>query len=703
METRETRSPAQPPRQAIRATSGLTWRIFIATASIVGAVLAVTLVLSYIAAQRQASATLGAGIDRTAARVANSFDASAADLIDKTGIYAGNPIFRSTIEQAKDSGDYLDQAQTMAEAIGASWVQLIDRDGILLARSDEPGAEGADLTASKLVSVPLETGTPKSGFGVTKGTTLFQAAGVPIMGAGNVPVGVVMASRDISDTLAAQLAKETGSEIVFFTLDSTGGMLIVGASDGIKDRAEVKNTLEPLILGATPSDTASAGAAAPGDSLAKGTAMTPMREGRVGGVRYAWSTKPLTAAGGRVVGGVIALLNKDEVLADFRRTQWMIFGLGVLAILLSFAVSLAIARQITRPVRALVDATSRASEGDYAAEIPASGRDEIGSLAAAFRQLLADLREKQAVVEFLQNPAGGRTVPVQAVTPSLQAMMAGANGMAVLEPGQLLAARYEIKAILGVGGMGMVYKAIDRELGDVVAVKTLKPDMIQHDPAALDRFRSEIRLARRISHRNVVRTHDIGESGGLYYITMEFVEGKSLKELIVSRGRLPAAAVLPIAKQLCRALDVAHEAGVIHRDIKPQNMVVEPDGVLKVMDFGIARMAQRTEGHTQAGMVVGTPEYMAPEQLLGDDIDARADLYAVGVVLYESLTGRLPHIADTPISLIAKVLDETPTAPRTMSDDIPASLSDIVMRTLAKDRGSRPQSASELLAMLERV
>jgi serine/threonine-protein kinase len=186
---------------------------------------------------------------------------------------------------------------------------------------------------------------------------------------------------------------------------------------------------------------------------------------------------------------------------------------------------------------------------------------------------------------------------------------------------------------------------------------------------------------------------------------MEFVEGKSLKELILSRGRLPVAVALPIAKQLCRALEVAHEEGVIHRDIKPQNMVVQPDGVLKVMDFGIARLAERkpNAGHTQAGMVVGTPEYMAPEQLFGEEIDARADLYAAGVVIYECLTGRLPHEADTPMSLIAKVLEETPRAPRELQPDIPATLSDLVLRTLSREREKRPKSAGELHDLLDRL
>jgi serine/threonine protein kinase len=249
----------------------------------------------------------------------------------------------------------------------------------------------------------------------------------------------------------------------------------------------------------------------------------------------------------------------------------------------------------------------------------------------------------------------------------------------------------------------MVFKAHDRELDETVAIKTLKPDFVSRDTTALERFRSEIRLARKISHRNVVRTHDIGEHGGVYFITMEYVEGKSLKDLIRSRGRLPVPATLTIAKQLCRALEVAHGQGVIHRDIKPQNLVVEPDGVLKVMDFGIARLAQRSSGVTEAGMVIGTPEYMAPEQLLGEDVDARIDLWAAGVVIYECLTGMLPFQADTPIVLITRVLEDTPAPPRSMSADIPQALSDLVMRVLAKDRDQRPRTAEELHDLLASI
>jgi serine/threonine protein kinase len=173
-----------------------------------------------------------------------------------------------------------------------------------------------------------------------------------------------------------------------------------------------------------------------------------------------------------------------------------------------------------------------------------------------------------------------------------------------------------------------------------------------------------------------------------------------VKALITERGRLPVHATLPIAKQLCRALEVAHEEGIIHRDIKPHNMVLAADGVLKVMDFGIARLLGRTQSMTQTGMVVGTPEYMAPEQLLGEDVDARADIYAVGVVIYECLTGRTPHIADNPMVLISRVLEQPPIPPHELVPDIPPKLSGAVLAALHRDRGKRPRTIVELADLL---
>src|SRR3989441_12407127 len=185
----------------------------------------------------------------------------------------------------------------------------------------------------------------------------------------------------------------------------------------------------------------------------------------------------------------------------------------------------------------------------------------------------------------------------------------------------------------------------------------------------------------------------------MYYLTMEFVEGTSLKVLIASRGKLPVAVTLTVGKQLCRALEVAHAEGVIHRDIKPQNMVVEPSGFLKVMDFGIARLANplkdKQRGLTEAGMTIGTPVYMSPEQLSGSELDPRSDLYSAGVVLFECLTGRVPFEADTTWALVAKHLEEEPPDPRRFNADVPPALAAVIMKAMAKNPADRYATASD--------
>jgi len=198
----------------------------------------------------------------------------------------------------------------------------------------------------------------------------------------------------------------------------------------------------------------------------------------------------------------------------------------------------------------------------------------------------------------------------------------------------------------------------------------------------------------------VVRTHDFGECDGTCYVTMEFVEGLTVRQLLETRGRLGVSAALAIGAQLADALDVAHGQGVVHRDIKPQNLLLDSAGVLKVMDFGIARLVEHTTVLTQAGMVVGTPAYMSPEQLLTEEVDGRSDLYSAGVVLYECLTGRLPFDSPSPISLIAKLLHDEPVPPAQINPDVPAPLSALIVQLLAKQAADRPRELSKLIAQL---
>ncbi|MBA3891790.1 MAG: HAMP domain-containing protein, partial [Gemmatimonadaceae bacterium] len=491
------------PPAAPAARSGLTWRIFSATAAIVVAVLAVTLLATYILSERAATESITRGLTATRSHIDGLLAGSRAQMAAKARIYMVNAEVRAALEQVDDTAVFVDQAETINTEIGASWVQLIDRGGVRVARSDDPAAAPQDLSESPLVQAALANRVGQ-GFGRLREGELFDAVTVPYHGAGNQLIGVVMAAMTITDSIAQQISAETGSEIIFFVTEPEGAR-IVAASGGITDR---ETTAQEL------------GAPAERDDLTL----------RTGERRYVGTMQMLATASGSPIGGVVALRDKDEAIAPFRRLQWLVLAAGLLGLALAFALSLGIARQITRPVHALVAATRSAADGDYSSEIPQGGSDEIGSLASAFRRLLVDLRDKQSLVEFLQSSGGDRTV-------AMRAPQYTATGDALLAPGSTLAGRYGITSVLGAGGMGTVYKAVDRELGETIAIKTLKPEMMEQDPAALERFRSEIRLARRISHRNVVRTHDIGSAEGLYFITMEFVEGTSLKELIVSRGR----------------------------------------------------------------------------------------------------------------------------------------------------------------------
>jgi HAMP domain-containing protein/predicted Ser/Thr protein kinase len=710
----EPTAPAPTPKpKTVEATGlSLTAKIFMAVAGTVLLVLVGTLLVGGASSQRAAKASLDAALHQTADLITTQLEADEENMSAKAKIYFSNPAVRADIEKLAegapkdtvDFADLLDLSQQVDTATGASWVQLTDANGTRIARSDQPSAQPVDLSESPLIAAALNGETAHS-FGLTSDSVLFDAVAIPIEGAGRV-VGTAMLARNFTDSTAARIKMLTGSDVVFFAIDSTGDIRIVGATGRFISRETTSGILTTLIkakkLTANSVETGQMLMSMQMDTAMKST-MPQVSE--IDGHSYIWTIRPLQTGSGRAVGGVLAARDEEEALKPFTDMQRAVLIAGAIALGLAFLISFLFARQITQPVRGLVEATRRAAEGDYAAQIPAA-KGEIGALASAFNLLLEDLREKQALVDFLQGTSGGKTVAAQAARMGMGTTGATVRGMGagrMLSSGETLANRYEIKKVLGAGGMGMVYKALDRELGETVAVKTLRPEFMEADSNALERFRSEIRLARRISHRNVVRTHDIGEVDGLYFITMEFVEGSSLKDLIVSRGRLPAAAVVSIGKQLCRALEVAHEAGVIHRDIKPQNMVVESDGTLKVMDFGIARLQARSDGHTQAGMVVGTPEYMSPEQLRGDELDGRSDLYSAGVVLYESLTGRLPLTADTPASLIGKVLTEIPVAPRASVAEVSPLLSSSIMQALEKDREKRPRTALEFLSILDRA
>ena len=270
-----------------------------------------------------------------------------------------------------------------------------------------------------------------------------------------------------------------------------------------------------------------------------------------------------------------------------------------------------------------------------------------------------------------------------------------------LTRGTVFAGRYEIIEELGAGGMGRVYRAHDTKLNEEVALKLIKPE-IAADKKTVERFHNEIKIARRISHKNVCRTHDFHEEGKTLFLTMEYVRGEDLKSLIHRTKTLSVGTALSIARQVAEGLGEAHKLGITHRDLKPGNIMIDKDGQAKIMDFGIARSLQGG-GITAEGGIIGTPEYMSPEQVEGKPADPRADIYALGIILFEMVTGRVPFEGETAFSIANKHKSEPPPVPKKLAPQIPEGLSRLILRCLEKDKAKRYQAADELITDIDAV
>ena len=681
----------------LAALNRLGVKVFVATALVVVVALGGALLLTKHRADAAAAQSIHRALTATRSNIQAKLDARYSELSKELRILGQqSPIYgriQASLQTDAQSNLY-DQAIQFRDATGAAWVLITDASGVLRASTLDPSAPRDSLGGGALVGLALE-GQNTRGLWLEpapngNGDQAFQAVGVPVRAGGaDAPlIAVMVAALPIDSAFAAQLQAQTNSEVVFYELDS------LGHPAPLVTTLPASVPLAPALAAMTP------------DSMMGGD--SSQVEISVGGEGWSGVGGPLTTAAGQPLGGYVGLRNRNTELAAFTALKDSFPTAFIAGLLIALVSSLAIARTVTGPVNRLVQATRDVREGKFSGEIVVGTRDEVGELAEAFRRMMGELREKDDLVALL---SGGQGSTVQMTRGDLRLVTSGSppprpSSLGIsLMPGQTLSNRYEIKEILGAGGMGVVFRAYDRELQEAVAIKTLKPEVM--DPQSVERFKQEIRLARKISHRNVVRNYDLGESDGMLYITMEYVEGTSLEKLLRQRGRLPIGVALTVAKQLLRALEAAHEMGVIHRDIKPQNIVVEPNGLVKVMDFGIARLAeskqQEAKGLTAVGSVIGTPQYMSPEQLMAGDLDARSDLYAAGAVLFECLTGKVVFDAPTMPALILAQVEEVPPDPRTLNPAIPHDLALIVLKALEKTPQARWASAAEFSEALDEV
>ncbi|MBW8875821.1 MAG: protein kinase [Acidobacteria bacterium] len=793
-------------------------------------------------------------------------------------LFAAEPYLTAYVSEAADKRDtrsILDLLNERRNDFKYDFAILLDPNGKVIARTDQPQATGQDLSHRALVETALRSDT-REGEGVwQEGDDLYYAVVVPVV-KDFTPFAYLVTGFQITDEAEGvrQVREVSGADVAF-------------VSNGARGPQIVATTLPP----ATAKSLAAAlGPGSLGGALRAGKGV-PQTEVSLGGEPWLALETPLLDAAGKPVGATVALASLEHALAVYRQIQNVLLGAGLAAVLIAPFLSFAFARRALQPVRQLLTAAEAARQGNYDQQIETDRRDEVGRLAHAFQELMADLREKRDMEQYvtelsrnlpepqqarallgepqsrevvllgvelrqyaraggdpketLQRLAGdlervtsavarrrgqvesvaghrivarfegdgrgyralavaaevlgapldgeggdeaeapvvalsaGRAVtgpvtwgeraeralvglPVQVlesllreatpgelllsrevheelkeafeqagyrlaprrgvITPqplyvvsgrmatsvtlerTLDAETLGSPARATLSgisPGALLGQRFEILSVLGAGGMGIVYKARDRELDDLVALKMLRREL-WGDRNQLDRLKSEIKLARKITHPNVLRTHDFGEIDGVPYISMEYVRGVTLRYMLDQTSRLPYSAGLRLAKQLCAGLGAAHAVGVLHRDIKPENMILEPTGNAKLMDFGIARPIDRlTPAQTQAGFIVGTPQYLAPEVLQGQEADARTDLYSCGIVLYEIFTGVLPFDGPSVMEVVVKHLREEPAPPSSRWPEIPPPLEAAILKCLKKEPDQRYRSVAELLRDLE--
>jgi serine/threonine-protein kinase len=543
---------------------------------------------------------------------------------------------------------------------------------------------GRDFTGISWVDVPRENRTESSGFilEVTRDHALSLVASAPVTQGRDAEQrlnGVLAAAFEISAERTRELALLTAGEVA-----------VIG------NVAPRNAAVELEVLSSTPKFAGAIPAA-----MRQAVAHVFEKETQSDAVEFAVASElfiatalPIRSGRNEVIGALVVGRSKDAEMAPFREIRRSLLIVGGIALLLSLPLSFAMAQGLAGPIRKLAEGARKIAGGDLDVSLP-SADGEVGALARAFEGMVGELKEKaqlEALVANMQRRPGdityGGAGPLSRGS--------GDSG----EVGHVFAGRYELLSELGKGGMGVVFRARDRELDEEVALKVLK-GVSEGQAAQVDRLRQEIKLARVITHPNVVRAFDFGESAGSRFLTMEYVPGTTLREVIDARGGLQLTPALQIAKQVCRGLAAVHKAGIIHGDLKPQNVMVMGNGVAKLMDFGVAR-TRSNQDHGGVS-VVGTPLYMSPEQAKGADLDERSDIYSAGVMMYEMFTGQCPFRAKEVTEILQMHLNDIPTDPRVLRPDMPQALAEIILACLSKHRAQRPSSAADLDRWLMRV
>lgn len=704
----------------------LAWSYFIRQAAAILGLLAIILWVAYREAERGASSTAQASLSAGGYVLERAFEQQGRSLdagLEVFTQYSGN---LALIEHALETGAPTSLTDTLVEnlpRLGAELALVVAPNGQVLASTTkgprpalpEVGilqmALAPDEAAAAGHAGPFYRGFLRVDWGDRPG--VYHAVARPLRSPSGRSLGAMLVGVPVDDRAAADLRRLAIAGPL--RGDPTAHLVLLSqfrAQGSTLSEAEAVNRL----LAREPAFLAIRGQVLDGQR----STVLPFR---VEGRNYLGMISPLHGVNALDLEMAdVLMMPVDPLLAPFRNLQRAILAVGVAGLVVALALSLRSARKVTAPLKALASAAQALAEGDPPESLGIDPTpDEVGVLTRTFKSMLAELKAKDQLLALLDTAGRGaiegglvgsaaasalpRGEPQAGPTSEEWTRRLGAAPAEAAElpealsPGAVFAGRYRVDSLLGRGGMGVVLKVRDLQLDEDVALKVVRAGLAVHS-AFLDQLKQEIRLARKITHRYVLRTHDFGECDGIPYVTMEYLKGTTLRSLLDGRGRLPLALVLRIARQVAEGLEAAHAVGVVHRDIKPANVLFDVRGDAKIMDFGLAAPVA-AESPGESGTLVGSPRYMSPEQIRGERVDARTDLYALGIMLYELCSGLAPFDSPRINDLLALHLEAPVPNLSEASPDMTPDLSTLVHRLLKKKPEDRCQSATEVAEILK--
>lgn len=675
------------------ALQSLVVRLPVAVALVVAAVLAGSLAVAYRVSGAAARQSVQRTLEGTRSHVRAALSERERATLATAGVLAQSPAIRAAVLFGNPA-DAVEHAVDAADYLGADWVELRDGSGALIARSDAPrdgaaasgadaarpesqrGADDGESTRAALVVRALG-GASVTGYVAGARGQLFQGIAVPVhdaaLAADGTVVGAMIVANVLDSVFLAGVREATGgrTEIVAYVVDET--LVPRLAASTLPATDELHTTL------ATWSPSAS-------EQLGGGARTDLVFAGR----RYVWLGTSLLATDGSPVGGVLVLRSRDAELAPFHALARAMLVTGLVGIAGAFGLAVVLVRRTTKSATALAGALRRARAGDLDTPPPGNIGDEIGVATDEARQLMAELADRQAVAAHLR--AEATHLASRSNAPGGAGDGARSVGAAVSPS---VSARYQILSAPVPGPEGATCDAFDPARGARISLRLVSPSLLEQTSGGVDALRRDVALARRVAHPNIVRVHDLDEVGDTLVVAADPRDGVTLEELLNQGDALPANLALAIVRQVLRGIEAVHAAGAVHRGLTPSKVLARADGSVRVADLGLGSLVRRAVAPAAGGGVAPGVECLAPEQLSGDEGDARTDLYAVGALAYRCLTGRPPHLADSPMDLVTRVLEEPVTWPADAPRTVPGHVVRAILAALERDPARRWQRARE--------